>query len=202
VASLALWTCDPLGQFSKPGEKQDDFRARLAAQAKTAGDAERAKVNNAYAPKLAAADAEVAKQQAKASSEKWQFFAKLGSVAMVAVDAVLRAKGMGSRGRPRSASTAFSQAAKEHGDQAIVQAGLAKVQDDKQRLEQARDQALADIDAKYKSNSLALTQSEVKPRKADIAVDHVVLLWLPYRVDSAGKSEAVYELPSSSNPES
>jgi hypothetical protein len=194
VASLALWSCDPLGQFSKPGEKQEDFRARLASQAGERRDAERAKVAATYAPKLTAADAEVAKQQAKASSEKWQFFAKLGSVAMVAVDAVLRAKGMGSRGRPRSASTAFSQAAKEHGDQAIVQAGLQKALDDKQNLEQARDQALADIDAKFKADSLPLTQSELKPRKTDISVDHVTLLWLPFRIDAAGHEEAIYQL--------
>ena len=201
TASLDLWACEPLDQSSKPGEKQEEFRARLATQAGAARDAERAKVTNTYAPKLAAADAEVAKQQAKASSEKWQFFAKLGSVLMVIADMFLRAKGMGARGRPRSASTAFGQVAKEHGDQAIVQAGLDKALDDKQRLEQARDQALADIDVKYKIDSLPLTQSQVKPRKGDIAVDHVLLLWLPYRVDATGKSEAVFQLPSSLNPE-
>ena len=194
TASLDLWACEPLDQSSKPGEKQEEFRARLATQAGAARDAERAKVTNTYAPKLAAADAEVAKQQAKASSEKWQFFAKLGSVLMVIADMFLRAKGMGLPGRPRSASTAFGQAAKEHGDQAIVQAGLDKALDDKQRFEQARDQALADIDTKYKIDSLPLTQSQVKPRKGDIAVDHVLLLWLPYRVDATGKSEAVYPI--------
>ena len=45
VASLALWSCDPLEQFSKPGEKQEDFRARLASQASERRDAERAKVS-------------------------------------------------------------------------------------------------------------------------------------------------------------
>jgi hypothetical protein len=201
TASLVLWACEPLEQFSKPGEKQEDFRNRLASQAGQRRDAERSKVTATYASKLSAADAEVAKQQAKASSEKWQFFAKLGSVAMVAADMVLRAKGMGSRGRPRSASTAFSQAAKEHGDQAIVQADLAKVLEDKERLEQAHDQALADIDAKYSANSLPLTQSEIKPRKGDITVDHVTLLWLPFRIDAAGKADAVYQLPPVPTPD-
>jgi hypothetical protein len=199
TASLALWQCEPLEQLSKPGETQEDFRTRLACQASERRDAERAKVTDSYAPKLAAADADVAKQQAKASTEKWQFFAKLGSVAMVAVDAVLRAKGMGPRGRPRSASTAFSQAAKEHGQQAVVQVDLASALDNKQRLEQARDQALADIDAKYKSDTIPLTHCELKPRKGDTTVDHVALLWLPFRTDAAGRTEAVYQLPNSSN---
>jgi hypothetical protein len=195
TASLALWTCEPLEQLSKPGEAQEDFRTRLAAQASQCRDADRAKVTDTYAPKLAAADAEVAKQQAKASTEKWQFFAKVGSVAMVAVDAVLRAKRMGPRGRPRSASTAFSQAATEHGQQAVVQVDLASALDNKQRLEQARDQALADVDAKYKSDTLPLTHCELKTRKGDTTVDRVALLWHPFRTDAAGRMEAVYQLP-------
>ena len=76
-----------------------------------------------------------------------------------------------------------------------MQAGLQKALDDKQRLEEARDQALADIDAKYKIESLPLTQSDLKPRKTDISVDHVALLWLPFRIDAAGHEEAVYQLP-------
>ncbi|HEY2760307.1 MAG TPA: ATP-binding protein, partial [Pirellulales bacterium] len=201
TASLAIWTCELLEQYSKPDEAQADFRARLATQVSARREAERARVTSTYAPKLAAADADIAKQQAKASTEKWQFFAKLGSVAMVAVDAVLRAKGMGPRGRPRSASTAFSQAAKEHGEQAVVQVDLATALDNKQRLEQARDQALADVDAKYNSDTVPLARFELKPRKGDITVDQVVLLWLPFRVDGAGRAEAVYQSPNSLNPQ-
>jgi hypothetical protein len=117
---------------------------------------------------------------------------------MVAADMVLRAKGMGARGRPRSASTAISQAAKEHGDQAVVKAGLDSALAEKQRIEQARDQALADVDARYKPDSLPLTRTEIKPRKGDISVDKVALVWLPFRIDAQGHAEAVFELPSTS----
>jgi hypothetical protein len=199
TSSLRLWACEAMDQCSHPGETQDAFRARLAAQVGERRDAERAIATATFAPKLAAAEAEVARQQAKASSEKWQFFAKLGSVAMVVVDTVLRAKGMGPRGRPRSASTALSQAAREHGQQAVVQVNLQSALDDKQRLEQARDQALADIDAKFQPATLPLVQTELKPRKGDITVDHVTLLWLPYRVDAAGHAEAVYQLPTTNS---
>jgi len=35
----------------------------------------------------------------------------------------------------------------------------------------------------------------LKPRKSDIEVDRVSLVWLPYRLDMVGKVEPVYQLP-------
>jgi len=44
--------------------------------------------------------------------------------------------------------------------------------------------------------NLKLNSREVKPRKSDIQVDRVSLVWLPYRVDDRGGAEPVYEIPS------
>jgi hypothetical protein len=33
---------------------------------------------------------------------------------------------------------------------------------------------------------------DIRPRKSDIAIDRVSLVWAPYRVDSSGIAEAAY----------
>lgn len=35
----------------------------------------------------------------------------------------------------------------------------------------------------------------LKPRKSDVEIDHVSLVWLPFRVDADGRAEAVYQTP-------
>ena len=109
-------------------------------------------------------------------------------------------KGMGARGRARSPEVALRGVATEKGQQATAQASYDQLAKMKSDLEQQRDQALTDIDARYNADTLAITPFELKPRKGDINVDHVSLLWLPYRVNATGTAEPVYELASPPDP--
>jgi hypothetical protein len=195
TAALKLWACEASDQYSQPGEKQEDFRKRLQPTLAQCRDAERQQIQDQFGKKTDAIDGRLQVAAARASAQRWQFFSKIASFIWVVVDNVLRVKGMGGRGRARSPEVALRGMATEKGQQDTAQASYDQLAKMKADLESQRDKALADSDAKYNADNLALTPFELKPRKGDISVDHVTLLWLPYRVNAANTAEPVYDLP-------
>ena len=114
----------------------------------------------------------------------------------VIADTVLSILGKGLPGRRRSLDPAFRSVATERGQQATAQVSLDKLLDEKKSLEAERDKTLADLESKFTSPSNCRSKSSsLKPRKADIEVDRVSLVWLPYRLDTHGAAEPVYQLP-------
>jgi hypothetical protein len=83
--------------------------------------------------------------------------------------------------------------ATEHGQQASAQASLEKIVAEKQTLVQERDEQLAAIEGRFDPQRFTLHHLELKPRKADIEVDSVMLVWLPWQIDLQGRAEPLYE---------
>jgi hypothetical protein len=48
------------------------------------------------------------------------------------------------------------------------------------------------LEVRFSPENLQLERLELKPRKADVQIDRVALVWLLWRVDSAGQAEPVY----------
>jgi hypothetical protein len=193
--SLNLWTSAALDECSRPGETPERFRARLGPSAATRRDQERAELESEHLAKLAKIEAGIKKHQTNLSTQKWQFFAKLGSILWAIAETVLRVMGQGRRGRPRSPEVAFRQAAKERGDQSTAQVNLDQAIQEKNRLAQDYEQELQQLDATYAAANLSLELVELKPRKADIETNRVMLVWLPWRIDADGRAAPVYQTP-------
>jgi hypothetical protein len=189
---LNLCQCELLDACSQRDETTDAFRARLAPLAAARFSPEREKLQGRYAGKLAAAEAALAKHQARLRTQRWQFFARLGNILWVAAEMVLRAFGRGRRGRPRSAEAAFRQATTEHGQQSTAQLDVDKALADKQRLEKELQEQERSLEARYDPASLAIEPLELPPQKTDIDVQPVALVWLPWRSDAAGKADPIY----------
>ncbi len=111
----------------------------------------------------------------------------------VIADTVLSILGKGLPGRRRSLDPAFRSVATERGQQMSAQASLDKALDEKKSLEAEREKSLAELDAKFQPDQLPLETLVLKPRKSDIDVDRVSLVWLPYRIDGDGRGEPVFQ---------
>ena len=85
--------------------------------------------------------------------------------------------------------------ATERSQQVSAQASLDKLLDEKKLLETERDKTLADLDDRFKPDQLPLEELVLKPRKMDVEIDRVSLVWLPHRLDSQGSAVPVYQLP-------
>jgi hypothetical protein len=196
TATLKLWRCELVDCTSKPGESKVDFVKRLEPLAKAKQKADREQLAKEYDKKLAGIEDDIKKAKSNVSTQRWQFFARLGGVLWVMLDTVLTAFGKGLPGRRRSLDPAFRSVATERGQQVRAQVVLDRAQGQKQQIEKDYQQNLKELDAKYAPPSLRLELLEIKPRKSDIEIDRISLVWLPYRIDDRGAAEPVYEIPS------
>jgi hypothetical protein len=194
-SELKIVSCDLVGASSKTGESRDDFCKRIEPLLATAKETERTKLEQQFDKKLAAVDSRIKTAEARVSSQRWQFFARIGTMLWVLVDTVLSVMGKGLPGRRRSLDPAFRSVATERGQQATAQVTLEKLLDEKTSLEVDRDKTLAGLDDKYTAAHVPLEEVVLKPRKTDIEIDRVSLVWLPYRLDTQGAAQPVYQLP-------
>jgi hypothetical protein len=190
--SLKVFKCAALDQCSRPDEDEADFRARLAPLLADSLKAERDKLDRAHDVKLNEVDAKLSRAQARVSTQRWQFFARLGGILWVVADTVLTAMGKGLPGRRRSLDPAFRSAASERGQQSNAQISVNSAQKEKDQLEQDYQEKLSKLEASFSPDDLQLESTELKPQKGDIEVDKVSLVWLPWRVDKSGQAEPVY----------
>jgi hypothetical protein len=191
--ALELWQNEMLDLTSKVGESESEFRRRLepAITARRATEAQQ--IERQFAAKLSRLEDRIRAAESKAATQKWQFWTRAGGFLWVLVEGAMRIKGLGRRGRPRSATSAMRTMATERGQQASAQANLEKLISEKQDLEQERDEQLLELDSSFDPQRLGLQRIEIKPRKSDIEVDSVALIWLPCSVDDQGRAKPLYE---------
>jgi hypothetical protein len=186
--ALQLWRCELLRLTSKPNESAAEFRRRLEPELLAGRAAEINQVEQEYGSKLARLDARIQAAESKVETQKWQFWTRASSFLWVLAEGAMRR-----RGRRRSAATAMRGVAAERGQQTTAQANLEKLLTEKQALIEARDERLAAVDANFDPQQIPLERVEVKPRKADIEVDSVELVWLPWQIDQHGHAVPLYE---------
>jgi hypothetical protein len=190
--ALKLWSCPLLDLVSTPEEGEEAFRIRLAPMLAAKLSGEREKLAAAQASKLADADDRVRRAQARLSTQRWQFLARIGSIAWIVADTIMSALGRGLPGRRRSLDPALRSVATERGQQSNAQASLDSALQEKQRLEQQYREQLKELELNYGQSGVKLEPLELKPLKSDIVVDKVSLVWLPWRISASGSAEPVY----------
>lgn len=190
---LTLLECEALDVVSKPDETEQDFRLRITQQAREAGDAAEQKVKQKYATKLRAAEEKIKKKQAYYDEQKSQFWGRIGGFLWMLVDLGLSALGgKATKRRANSSVTAARQAATERGQANRAKVELEEAQNAKEALEADFKQALAEVYAEFDAEHLALEKIEISPRKSDIDVGSVMLVWAPFRIADSGTVVPVY----------
>lgn len=180
---LKIWSCPSLRQFSKPGESEGDFRARLSLGAREQRDLQVEKLRAKYAPKLGLvqerlrrAAQKVEKEKAQASQQTMSSYLSIGSSILGAMFG-RKIASAANVGRAASAARAAGRIGREKQD--VTQA--------EENVQVLQDQ-LADLEAQFKAETDALQETcnadrltlepiEIKPRKSDISVTQVALAW-------------------------
>jgi hypothetical protein len=181
-------------ELSKPGETERDFRIRLQESAREERDRWAEQLRKKYAPKTAALEERLRRAQQVVEREKEQV-TQQGLQTAISVGATLlgaflgrKAVGATSIGRATTAARGVGRVLKERQD-------ITRASD----TEEALRQQLADLEAEFTSEMAALEaktdpQTErldavnVKPKKSDVSVRLVALVWLPQWHDPQGKT--------------
>ncbi|HTO04395.1 MAG TPA: DUF87 domain-containing protein [Opitutus sp.] len=196
--TLTLYQSSALGQTSKPGEEERDFRIRLQQSAHEQRDGAAEKLRQKYAPKIAALQERLRRATAAKEREAQQANrAKLDSVISLGstlLGAFLGRKAMsvGTVGKAATTMRGLGRAMDQSGD--VNRAG---------ETVEAIQQQLADLDAQFRADTDALataidpsTESletvGVRPSKSNINVRLVALVWLPFTRDAAGLVNPAY----------
>ncbi|HVN39168.1 MAG TPA: DUF87 domain-containing protein [Myxococcota bacterium] len=195
-APLELLACASPAAVSRPGEGEAEFRARIAEGRRAARDQNVAKLRERYAPQLARLQQRIAAAEQRSAVEREQFQEKTVqsaiSIGATLVGALFGRKlsSRGNMGRITTAARGVSRAAREHGD--IARADE-KVEDLRAELDALEKQLSQDVGDKGAQDAQAeLTPLRIPPRKSDLEIEGVSLVWLPHAADASGRDAPLY----------
>ncbi len=181
-ASLQLFECKRLRLVSKPGESERDFRIRIADGSRSDRDAKVDKLRDQYGTKMATLEDRIRRAEQAVQREKDQASSQRLSAAMSAGSTILSAF-LGKKVSRTAVSNAtrsvrgFDRAAKQGRDVDRAEESLEALQSRRAELEAALAADVAALEAKLDSLSEPLTTVSVRPRKSDIEVTSLVVLW-------------------------
>jgi len=178
-----VFSCPALKAYSKIGESEGDFRARLQLQAREVRDAAVQKLRDTAAKKIATlegqlrtAQGQLEKQKAESSAAKMQASVSvLGGI----LGAVLGKKsGLGSITRGSSAISKGTSAWKQMQDVNAAEAKVEGVQSQIETVQKDLEAQADEIASQYDPANLTLETESLKPTKTDVKVELVALLWM------------------------
>ncbi len=177
---------------SSPGETEGDFRTRLQLVAREKRDELTEKLRTKYAAKAAtlqrqllAAEHAVQREGEQAKNRKMQTAISFGATLLGAFTG-RKVMSAGTLGRATTAMRDVGRTMDEQGDIKRAEESLAAIKQ-KQADTEAEFQAEVDaIDARMDPMAESLDQIAIRPRKSDIVVDSVGLVWMPYWRDASG----------------
>ncbi len=177
---------------SNPGETEGEFRARLQLAARESRDATSDKLRQKYAAKLATlqqqemrAQQAVAREAEQAKARKMQTAISLGATVL---GAFLGRKAMstGTLGRATTTMRDVGRSMDEAGDVKRAEETLDSVKQKRADLEAEFQSELDALEGKADPGTETLEKVLMRPRKSDITVDSLGLVWMPYWQDASG----------------
>ena len=192
TARATVQVADSLKQASTPGESEGDFRARLTLAAREKRDAESDALRRKYQPKLTTLQDQIrraterkAREQSQASQQKLQTAMSVGASIL---GAFLGRKTLsaGNIGRVTSAARSASRIGRESEDVDRANENLEVLQQRLQALEAEFAAESARVATAHDAANVALRPVSVTPRKSDIAIGEVALVWAPFRRGADG----------------
>jgi hypothetical protein len=196
--TLNLIACPALGLTSQPAETEGDFTARVAQALREKRDAEVEKLRRKYAPKLQVLQDRLQRAQDRVEREQAQYGQQKMSTAISVGASILsaflgrKAVSVGNIGRASTAMRSASKIGKEKED--IERAGESAqvVQQRLAELQAEFDAEVAAMQGQFDPSSAPVEKTQVHPRKSDISVGALGLVWTPWKVASDGMTEPAF----------
>ncbi|HUU51475.1 MAG TPA: DUF87 domain-containing protein [Candidatus Heimdallarchaeota archaeon] len=197
---MKLWKSQALKETSLSGESEGDFRARLQHLAREERDLAVEKLRKRYAPKLARlqdrlrrAETRVAKEKSQYGQQKMQTAISLGATMLGAVFG-RKVTSTSTVGRATTTFRGVGRAAREKEDIARAMQETKIVGEKLYQMEEEFQEEMDKIKDAYSPEDLDLEEIVIRPRKSDIFVTPLSLVWSPWRVGMDGIAEPHYRI--------
>jgi hypothetical protein len=197
-ARLKLMRCDELKLNSQAGESEGDFRARLDHSVRENRDAAVEKLRKKYESQVLTvqdqirrAEDRVAREQSQYSQQKIQSAISIGATVLGALFG-RSLRSVGNVGRASTAVRSATRIGREKDDVTRADESLDVLKQRLASIQAACEQEVASLQASLDASSLALTTQELAPRKSDIAIGTIALVWTPWRTGADGFPTAAF----------
>jgi hypothetical protein len=191
-ARADVLVCDELKTASAPGEPEGEFRARLALAARERRDAAVEALRRKYATKLRTledrerrAAERVAREQSQLSQQKLHTVLSIGTSIL---GAFLGRKALSATNVNRAGAAARSatRIGRESADVERAGENLEAVRQQRAELQRQFDADTAALETSLDVSAMSLRKVVVSPRKSDIAVGEIAVVWAPWRTGADG----------------
>lgn len=195
---LPVWRCPALKETSRADESESDFRIRLRHAAREERDLQVEKLRAKYASKFRVLKNQIRRAEQRVEREKTQKSQKTvsaGLSVLTSIAGALFGRKLGSVSnvtRTGSAIRSAGSAYKESTDVRHAEEALQDLHDRHRELNEVVEEEVRQIQDQFDPDLMELNLEEIKPRKTDIEVEQVVLVWLPFSVDSTGIAERAF----------
>jgi hypothetical protein len=183
TASLNIMSCPALKVTAAPGGTESEFRAHIAQALRERRDAAVDALRARIASKLATledrerrAEQKLERERAQASSETVSSALSVGGSLLGALFGGRRSSAM------RKASTAarsVGRVSKERGDVAHAEADVKALEDQVTAMNAELEAEIGRIEEEFDPNTIRVEMVPVRPKKTDIAVEDMALVWCP-----------------------
>jgi hypothetical protein len=188
--ALTVWRSPSSGEVSKPGESEADFRARLGQGARERRDAAADALRQKYAPRLAALQERLRRAQQTVAREK-QEATQAGLQTAISVGATVLGALFGRKtisattiGKATTAARGAGRTMKQAGDVGRAEESAGAVEQQIRDLDAELQKELDASAAAMDPAGEKLETLTIRPKKSDVTVRSVGLVWLPYRGDT------------------
>ena len=195
---VSVWRSPSTGIYSEPGEAERAFRLRLHQMAREDRDNALEKLRQKYAPKINAlqerlrrAQQALERQKAQATTQKTQTAISFGATLLTALTGRKLVSGS-TLGRATTTARGVTRAAQEQQDVAQAQQTVDAIQEQLAQLEEEFKAQTAALQARLDPQNEALEVVEIKPKRTDISVQLVSLVWAPHTIDRNGIATPVW----------
>jgi len=187
TARLTVFAAPSIDAVSRPDETEGEFRVRIAQQVREWRDREVDRISDKNAAKLAGladriarARQKVEREKAEAKNKSMQTYVSIGTAVL---SAILGRKVASSTtvGRAATSMRSASRATRQQADVVHAEEALADLEEKLATLEGEIGDELEKVRLEANPDRLVLEAIEIAPKKTDIAVEEVVLAWVPAR---------------------
>jgi hypothetical protein len=195
---LPIWKCPALDEASASDESESDFRIRLRHSAREERDRQLEKLRAKYASRIRTLDDRMRRARQKVEREKSQRSRKTMSAGLSVMESIAGAlfgrklRSVTNVSRANAAIRRAGSVAKESEDVQHAEEAVEALMERHQELNAQIEEEVHRIQDRFDPDLMQLTEKEIKPRKSDISVERLILVWLPYDVDDAGNAERAF----------
>lgn len=183
-ASFTVFHCPSVGRAVTPGSNEGEFRARLALALREKRDAQIEKLRQKYARRLATlqdqmrrAEERVERERSDLSQHKVQAAISVGTSLLGALLG-RKAISVGNAQRIGSAARSAGRLGKESGDVSRAEENREVLAQRLADMQNELEVEIGRLRGELDPQTVPIERSDIKPRKADITVEAVALLWV------------------------